>query len=539
MIKSTSFAFVSAVALLAAAVSCREAAAPRPIAHEPDAPRFVVTGTQAAISGKGWFGAASPGSGADRQDFDFNVNQNLTGRVLFNEYLYSAWVKVDTTDAQTKITAFRETSALCGSDPTTGAEVDGIGRREDGQLQNFTLIACDLGPSGSGADFFKITFSTYVKQGNPPNGDIVKTVAQAPTTGNIDVTTMTSGADLPSGYSVSVDGSGTQPAGINDTVSFVDLPAGSHTVALSGVPSNCTVSGGATQPVTVTAGQTATAGYSVSCASLTGNLTVRTSTSGSSLPSGYTVAVDNDASQPIDINGSATFTGLAAGNHTVALSSVPSNCTVSGGVTTTVTVAGGQTDTTAYSVNCVTPPGNLAVTTSTTGSSLPNGYTLTVDANQSRTTGTNATTTFTALAAGSHTVVLSGVPSNCTLNGNATQTVSVPSGATATASYAVSCVTPNTTPTVSAGSDEKVLLGVLYNLRWSFADPDNGPWQYTINWGDGSTSSGMASSAGSYTKGHTYLLGSFTIRVTVTDAKGATASATKRLSVLTGGLLGL
>lgn len=327
---------------------------------------FAEVGPQPAIRGAGFFGSATPGSGADRQDFNFNVGQDLTGHVLFNEYLYSAWIKVDSTDAQTRITAFRNESAQCGAgaDPANGAEVDGLGRREDGQLQAFTLVACDLGTAGSVADFFKITFSTYVKQGNPPSGDIVKTIAQStPQTGNLDVTTATSGSSLPAGYTVTVDGNSSHPIGINATQSFTDLAPGSHTVVLSGVPANCTLSGGATRTVTVASGQTAT------------------------------------------------------------------------------------------------------------------------------------------------------VP------------------------YAVNCVTPNTTPTVNAGADEKVILGVLYNLRWSFADPDNGPWQYTINWGDGSSTSGTLSSAGSYTNGHTYLLGTFTIRVTVTDSKGASSSATKKVSVLTG-LLG-
>jgi hypothetical protein len=49
---------------------------------------------------------------------------------------------------------------------------------------------------------------------------------------------------------------------------------------------------------------------------------------------------------------------------------------------------------------------------------------------------------------------------------------------------------------VNAGSDQTVLLGVLYSLSASFSDPDKGPWSYTINWGDGSSSSGSKSSTG-------------------------------------------
>src|SRR5207248_10236781 len=103
----------------------------------------------------------------------------------------------------------------------------------------------------------------------------------------------------------------------------------------------------------------------------TGNLTGTTSTTGSSLPSGYTVTVDGSQSQTIGANSSVTFSNLAAGSHSVALTNVAGNCAVSGGSSRTATVPSGGTATVAYSVRCTTPPGNLTVTTSTTGSSLP------------------------------------------------------------------------------------------------------------------------------------------------------------------------
>src|SRR6184192_4908475 len=51
----------------------------------------------------------------------------------------------------------------------------------------------------------------------------------------------------------------------------------------------------------------------------TGSLTVTTTTSGSNLPSGYTITVDDSISQPIGINAVVTFVGLAAGSHAVRL----------------------------------------------------------------------------------------------------------------------------------------------------------------------------------------------------------------------------
>jgi hypothetical protein len=243
------------------------------------------------------------------------------------------------------------------------------------------------------------------------------------------------------------------------------------------------------------------------------------------------VTVDGSQSQTIASTGSVTFTNLSAASHTVVLA-VPSNCTVSGGASLTVTVPAGGTATVSYTVSCITPPGDLAVTTSSSGADIPSTYTMTVDGTQSKTIASTGNVTFTNLSAESHTVVLS-VPSNCTVSGGASRTVTVPSGGTATLGYAVSCNAP---PVVNAGPDETAVTGLLYSLRWSFTDANhNGPWTYTINWGDGTTSSGTVSSEGSFNTGHTYVIllpRSFTVRVTVRDASGASASDTKLVSVL-------
>ena len=166
----------------------------------------------------------------------------------------------------------------------------------------------------------------------------------------------------------------------------------------------------------------------------------------------------------------------------------------------------------------------------------PDGYTVTVDGGNARSIGINASTTYTGLSAGNHSVQISGVASNCTVSGSNPRTISVPSGGTANTTFSVSCVAPNTAPVVNAGPDETALTGLLYTLRWSFSDANhNGPWSYTINWGDGSTSTGTVSSEGTFSNGHTYITilpRSFTITVTVRDAAGAQASDTKVVTVL-------
>src|SRR5207248_8013162 len=146
-------------------------------------------------------------------------------------------------------------------------------------------------------------------------------------------------------------------------------------VALSGLAANCSVSGANPQTVTVPSGGTATATFAVSCAATgggNGTLTVTTSTTGSDLdPDGYTVTLAGGAtSQPIATDGSVPFTG-PAGDHTVALSGMAGNCSVSGANPRTVTVPSGGTVSTTFTVTCAATgggTGSLTVITSTTGS---------------------------------------------------------------------------------------------------------------------------------------------------------------------------
>src|SRR5256885_2733547 len=65
----------------------------------------------------------------------------------------------------------------------------------------------------------------------------------------------------------------------------------------------------------------------------------------------------------------------------------------------------------------------------------------------------------------------------------------------------------------------------LFRSSASFSDANNdGPWSYTISWGDGSSSSGSTPSQGTISASHTYLLlGSYTITVSVTRSEEHTS----------------
>jgi len=367
-----------------------------------------------------------------------------------------------------------------------------------------------------------------------------------PTTGSITVTTSTTGLDLDlNGYTVTVDDTIYQSIPTNSNgVTFSGLSAGNHPVVLSGVASNCSVTGGNSRTASVTAGQTDSIAFSVTCTAIpptTGDLTVTTNTSGSDLdPDGYTVTVDQAGSKSIaTTGGSATFPGLPAGNHSVLLSDVASNCTVSGANPRTVSVPAGGNATTGFSVTCTALPpttGDLIVTTTTGGSDLdPDGYTVSV-AGSSQSILTNGNVTFSGVQAGTQNVALTGIASNCTVSSANPMTVTVPAGGIGHADFAISCVAPDHPPVVNAGGNQTVLFGSV-TVNWSFTDPDNdAPWTYSIDWDDGSSpQTGTTSTQGPRSATHSYglnLVGTHNVRVTVTDSHGLSDSDTAVITVV-------
>jgi PKD repeat protein len=237
-----------------------------------------------------------------------------------------------------------------------------------------------------------------------------------------------------------------------------------------------------------------------------------------------------------DPDGSITAYSWTFGDGTSSTAQNPSHTYAAGGTYTvklTVTDNRGATASASKSVTVNQPPVanftfscNGLTCSFTSTSSDPDGsitaYSWTFG---DGTSSTAQNPSYTYAAGGTYTVKL---------------TVTDNRGATASASKSVTVTVPNQAPTVNAGSDETVLLGVLYELNASFSDPDNGPWTGTIYWGDGTSTTGTKTSSGPISATHNYLLpGSYTIRVTVTDSRGASGSDTKVLTVLTnlGGIL--
>jgi hypothetical protein len=240
------------------------------------------------------------------------------------------------------------------------------------QQVSFTIDhACDEGQPGVGRAHLRMIINlaggTYDRAGILTGGNIHQHSLKppSPSTGTLAVSNTTTGSNFPTSYTVTVD-AGTasaisQTMVPNGSTTFTGLSANTHSVTLSNIASNCTVTSTNPQSVTVTAGATTNATFTVSCTapSATGTLTVSNTTTGSVPTTSYTVTVSGTpgtASQPMAPNGSTTFSNVPPATYTVQLSGQPANCTVTSTNPQTVTVTAGATTNATFTVSCAAPP---------------------------------------------------------------------------------------------------------------------------------------------------------------------------------------
>jgi len=267
-------------------------------------------------------------------------------------------------------------------------------------------------------------------------------------TGSVTVVVTTNGSSPdPDGYTIALDGVDRGSIGRDASRTFSELAPGTHTIGLSGVADNCQVEGNNPRTVVVDAAGSATVRYSVTCVTSSagsGTLRITAFTSGSELdPDGYTVTLDGSSFWSLSRGGSLTLDGVPAGNHLVALSGVAANCTVQGENPRVVSIQAGTTSTAAFDIICNAPQpstGAIRITTVTTGPAQdPTGYLLSTDGGASQLIGSNASITMVSVAAGPHTIGLSDVAANCSVQGANPQIVGVTAGATTDVLFAVNC----------------------------------------------------------------------------------------------------
>jgi probable HAF family extracellular repeat protein len=292
-----------------------------------------------------------------------------------------------------------------------------------------------------------------------------------PTSGSVTITTSSTGPEPDAdGYGVTIDGGTETAIPASGSLQLDNLEPGNHSIRLAGVAANCTVAGENPRSVAVPAGETVTVTFELTCSATSGSFQITAATSGPSPDAdGYTITLDGADRGTLVASGGVTLNGLPPGTHSVGLSGVAGNCQVQGDNPRSITIVTGASVTAAFEVVCTAPPsvtGTLKITTATGGPDQdPDGYSFAIDAGGTQSIGLNATTTVTNVAAGAHTVRLSGALGNCTVGGTNPRAVTVAAGATAEVSFAITC-------TATTGSIE-----VTTTTKGAKPDPDG----YTVS----------------------------------------------------------
>jgi hypothetical protein len=189
-----------------------------------------------------------------------------------------------TTSTTFEITCSAETGTLevttvtMGSDP----DPDGYTVRVNGNVEqaigvNGTITFPGLSAGEHQVELVGMASNCTVGGANPRTVAVTAGTTTSTTfeitcsaeTGTLEVTTVTMGSDLdPDGYTVRVNGNVEQAIGVNGTITFPGLSAGEHQVELVGMASNCTVGGANPRTVMVTAGQTASTTFEITCSPL-------------------------------------------------------------------------------------------------------------------------------------------------------------------------------------------------------------------------------------------------------------------------------
>ena len=255
-----------------------------------------------------------------------------------------------------------------------------------------------------------------------------------PTTGTFEVRTITTGPLPADSYTLMWDGVDHGTVGVAAAVILREVPPGSHTVGLAGVPANCEVKGANPQTVAVPAGQTLTVVFEIACAIVpnAGTLLITTATTGFDLdPNGFfvvmhTVGQLQDVARGIGANDTLVRNNVTAGALRVELSGLADNCAVQGINPREVAVTAEATTEIDFVILCAATTGSVEVSTTTTGSSLdPDGYSVGMSYSTPISIGINDSLTASGLFPNERAVGLSGIAENCAVQNKNPQEVTI------------------------------------------------------------------------------------------------------------------
>ena len=262
--------------------------------------------------------------------------------------------------------------------------------------------------------------------------------------GSIAVVLTTTGVDADASYELRAGGRAITVASTVQTVEIYDVRAGTHQVVLGDLAGNCTVAGGASRSVSVTSGAATSVEFAVACVAVTGVLNYSVLLTGDELDAdGFTVRVNTGGPQVLMPNVQRFVSGLPAGDVTLTLSGIATNCTVGGANPRVVRVNTGgavrDTARTIFQVTCVRRPGDVRVTVQTIGADLDaDGYTIFIGGVSSGAIASNGTATV-SFGNGSYAIQLGGIAGNCAATGGASKPVTILTGAVTDVHFEIVC----------------------------------------------------------------------------------------------------
>jgi probable HAF family extracellular repeat protein len=173
-------------------------------------------------------------------------------------------------------------------------------------------------------------------------------------TGNLRITTATSGADPDAdGYALVLDGGASQAIGVNGVLEISSLVSGDHSVGLAGLAENCAVQEDNPRLVTLADNATAEVSFAVTCTGVTGGMEITTTTTGPNPdPGRYTVTIGEGDAQSIVDGVPLIILAVAPGTQPVVLAGLGQNCSVEGENPRNVTIVAGQQSTVSFAVVC-------------------------------------------------------------------------------------------------------------------------------------------------------------------------------------------
>jgi Tol biopolymer transport system component len=177
-----------------------------------------------------------------------------------------------------------------------------------------------------------------------------------------------------------------------------------------------------------------------------------------SYPDGYTVAIDDGPSRPLNPYAQLTFGDIGAGSHLVRLGDVLSNCSAGTNPRSVEVAPTRDADTVHvhFEVSCGPKTGTIQVTTTTVGEDQDaDGYIVEIDGQGKGRVPANGTISVEAVREGEWPVSLTDMSRNCKVQGTYPAAANVPFGGTVQVALTVRCVAAGSlvVTTVVTGDD--------------------------------------------------------------------------------------